>query len=163
MWITHYGGMEMSRKWKIVIAGVVALVVVVGIGLSIAGVVRFRRGLHGGAWESRPQWESEKAYYELEVELVDDDGDGVPDRGVIELPREAAFGRGHFFGGRLALGRSARFGPWRGMGFGGHPFGSFPVVGGLIRLVFLAGAIVLGVVLYRQWRKAHPQVPPASE
>ena len=153
----------MSRKWKIVIGGVVALVVILGIGLLIARVVHFRGGLHGGAWESRPQCESEKAHYELEVELVDDDGDGVPDRGVIELPGEAAFGREHFFGGRPTLGRSARCGPGRGMGFGGHPFGSFPVVGGLIRLAFLAGAIVLGVVLYRQWRKAHPQAPPASE
>jgi len=153
----------MSKEWKVVIGGVVALVVILGIGLSIARVVRLRRGLYGGAWESRPQWESEKAHYELEVELVDDDGDGVPDRGVIKLPREAAFGRGRFFGGRLALGRSARFGPGHRMGFGGHPFGFFPVVGGLIRLAFLAGASVLGVVLYRQWRKTHPQAPPASE
>ena len=153
----------MSRKWKIAIGGVVALVVVLGIGLPIAGMVRFRNGLRRGAWGSRLQWESEKAHCELEVELVDDDGDGVPDRGVIEFPREAALGRGHFAGGRLVRGRFARFGPGHGMGFGGRAFGSFRVVGGLIRLAFLAGAIVLGVAIYRQWRQAHPQARPASE
>ena len=153
----------MSRKWKIAIGGVVALVVVLGISLSIARMVRFRTGLRGGAWGPWLQWEYEKAHYELEVELLDDDGDGVPDRGVIEFPGEAALGRGHFAGGRLPLGRSARFGPGRGMGFGGRAFGSFPVVGGLIRLAFLAGAIVLGVAFYRQWRQAHPQAPPVSE
>ena len=52
----------MSRRWRIVVGGVVALVVVLGIGLSIARVVRFRGGFYGGAWESRPHWESESVF-----------------------------------------------------------------------------------------------------
>jgi hypothetical protein len=158
----------MSKKWKVVIGGVVVLVVVVGIGLSVVGIVRFRTGLPDGAWGPRLGQAPEEAHRELEVELVDDDGDGVPDRGLIEFPREAAFGRGHVFGGRLHLGRSAfghsaRFGPEHRMGFMGRAFSPFRVIGGLVRLAVLASAIVLGVFLYNRRRKAEPQASTASE
>jgi hypothetical protein len=160
--------MEMSKKWKLVVGGLATLIVVLGIGLSVAGVVHFRTGLRDGPWRPRQWQETEEAPRELEVELVDDDGDGVPDRGVIELPREVGFGREQIFGGRLALGRSAfghsaRFGPGRRMGFMRRAFSPFQVVGGLVRLVVLAGAVVLGVVLCNQRRKAQPQASPASE
>jgi hypothetical protein len=114
-----------------------------------------------------PGWKSGEAHHELEVELIDDDGDGVPDRGKIELPVEMPFGPGHFVDGRFGPGGfdrfGSRFGPGRGMGFGGRAFGPFLFVRGLVRLAFLAGVIALGVVFYRKWRKAHPVTPPAVE
>jgi hypothetical protein len=155
----------MSRKWKVVIGIAVALVALLGIGLSIGRAVRFRTGLCDGAWGPLQWQETEEAPGELEVELVDDDGDGVPDRGVIELPglpREMAFGRECVFWGRLALSRSAS-GPGRGIRLKQHAFSPLRIVGGLVRLAFLAGAILLGAVLYGRRRKVQPQAPPASE
>lgn len=140
----------MSKRWKIIIGVVVALVIVGCVGLLITGAVLFRGRFHQPGWQPgmRPQGQSEEAHHQLEVDLMDDDGDGVPDRGVIELPGEMPFGRGRF----------DRFGPGHGMRFGGRAFGPFFFVGGLLRLAFLAGVIVLGIVFYRKWRKAHPKV-----
>ena len=42
------------------------------------------------------------------------------------------------------------FGPEHRLGFGGYAFGPFLFVGGLVRLAFFAGMIVLGVVFYRK-------------
>jgi len=151
----------MEKKWKIIIGVVAALVIVGCVALPIVGAMFFRGRLHGTGWAPGPlhRWESMKTqHHELEVELVDDDGDGVPDRGVIEFPEEMSFGRGCPVGGRFD-----RFGPRHGMPFGGHSSGPFFVVGGLVRLAFLAAVVVLGIAFYRQWRKAHPVTPPASE
>jgi hypothetical protein len=139
----------MARKWKIIIGVAVALAVVACVAVPIVGVVLFRGRMHAFGWEPEEmhRWESGEARHrELEVELVDDDGDGVPDRGVVELPEEMAFGRGHFIGRRFAGGR-----------FGGRAFGPFSFVGGLIRLALLVGVVTLGLVFYRKWRKAHPK------
>jgi hypothetical protein len=146
----------MAKKWKIIIGVAVALVVVACVAVPIVGAVLFRGRMHAFGWEPEEmhRWEpGEIQHHELEVELVDDDGDGVPDRGVIELPEGMPFARGLF----------GYFGPGRGMRFSGRAFGPFFFVGGLIRLAFLAGVIVLGVVFYRKWRKAHPVTPPAAE
>jgi hypothetical protein len=139
----------MAKKWKIIIGVAVALAVVACIAVPIVGVVLFRGRMHAFGWESEEmhRWEpGEARHRELEVELVDDDGDGVPDRGVIELPEEMSFGQGHFIGRRFADGR-----------FGGRAFGPFFFVSGLIRLALLIGVVTLGVVFYRKWRKAHPK------
>lgn len=145
----------MAKKWKIIIGLAVALAVVACVAVPIVGVVLFRGRMHAFGWEPEEmhRWEpGEVRHRELEVELIDDDGDGVPDRGVIELPEEMPFGWGHFTGGRFVHGQ-----------FGGHAFGPFFFVGGLIRLALLAGVIVLGVVFYRKWRKAHPVASSTTE
>jgi hypothetical protein len=153
----------MSRKWKIVVGVVIALVIVGCVGAPIAGAVLFRSRIHQQGWGPgiMPRWESGEAR-QLEVKLVDDDGDGVPDRGVIELPETATLAHGRFGGGRFAPGGFSGFRPGRGMPFGRQPFGPFFIIGGLVRLALFAGIIVLGIVFYRQWRKAHPVTPPAA-
>jgi hypothetical protein len=140
----------MARKWKIIIGVAVALAVVACVAVPIVGVVLFRGRMRVSGWESEEmhRWEpGEAQHHEVEVELVDDDGDGVPDRGVIELPEEVPFGRGRF----------GRFGPGHGMRFDGRAFGPFFFVGGLLRLALLAVVVTLGIVFYRKWRKAHPK------
>ncbi len=143
----------MAKKWKILIGVVVVLVIVGCVGLPIAGAVLFRSPVREQGWGHgmMPRWESEEVHHRLEVELVDDDRDGVPDRGVIEFPEAL----GH---GRFAHGRFDHFGPGRGAAFGGHAFGPFLVVRGLVHLVFFAVAVVLAVAFYCQWRKAHQVV-----
>lgn len=144
----------MSKKWKIAIGVIVTAVIVVGIGLPIAGVVIFRNGVYGQGWAARiHRWESEEAP-QLEVDLVDDDGDGVPDRGVIEFPTEAALGPGR----GMRFGRG--FGPGRGIR--GRAFGPFLIVGGLVHLALLAVVVFLGMAFYRRWREAHPPAPASS-
>jgi len=85
---------------------------------------------------------------ELEVRLVDDDGDGVPDRGVIEAPTAAAFDRG------FGLGCGSPFGYAHGKHFGpgraGRAFGPFLIVGGMACLAFFALLIGLGVPFFRR-------------
>jgi hypothetical protein len=175
----------MAKKWKIIISVVSALVIVGCVAAPIVGVVFFRGRFHEVGWEPQAlhRWEpgelhrwkpDEAQYHEFEVELVDDDGDGVPDRGVIEFPMQATFGPGHRLpfdwaqGGPFgwAQGRPfghGRFGPGGGMTFGGHAFGFFFVLRGLAHLALLVVVILLGVAFYRHWRKAHPVTPPASE
>ena len=74
---------------------------------------------------------------ELEVRLVDDDGDGVPDRGVIEAPAVAAFDRG------FGLGHDWHFGSRHG----GRIFSLFRIVGGMALFGLLIG---LGVPFLRR-------------
>ena len=150
----------MSKKWKIVVGIVVVLVIVGCVTLPIVGMVFFRDRFHGIGWEPiLHRWEDARETHRLEVELIDDDEDGVPDRRVIEFPAEGGtgFDRGRFVGGRFVHGRNVRghldhFGPRRA-------FGPFFIVGGLVRLACLAGVIVLGVVFYRKWRKVRPEKP----
>ena len=69
----------MSRKWKIAI-GVITAVVVAGVALTVWGAVTFRSRVYERGWQPRMhRWEPEAAT-QLEVRLVDDDGDGIPDR-----------------------------------------------------------------------------------
>lgn len=154
----------MSRGWKVAIGVVVAVVVVVAIALPIAGLAIFRGRVRGQVWapEMLHRWESGEAPH-VEVELVDDDGDGVPDRGAIELPAATAFGHGRFVRERFVRGRLSRLGPGRGMLFGRQAFGLFLIVRGLICLALLAAVVVLGVIFYRRWRKAHSAVPSQPE
>jgi len=91
--------------------------------------------------------EQSRRVVEGEVRLVDDDGDGVPDRGVIEAPTGLPFGR-HF-----GPGHGSRFGPGHGPHFG-RGFGLFLIIGGLFRLAFLALLIGLAVACFYRWRRA---------
>ena len=161
----------MSKKWKVVVGVIAAAVAVVGIALPIWGMLAFRsRGYERGWVPGTYRWEPEVAT-QLEVDLVDDDGDGVPDRGVIDVPTAPAFSPGRHFGGvyteqrRGAQGRyfGRGFGPGRGLPFG-PAFGPFLIVGGLFHLAFLALLIGLAVFFFRRWfgprpRWAHPPGP----
>ena len=151
----------MSKKWKVAIGVIVAAVVVAGVALTIWGAVTFRNRVHQYGWEPRAhKWVPDEATTQLEVRLVDDDGDGVPDRGVIEVPEDLQPGWGHgplFLrgGSRQAM---LRGGPHFGRGFGPHfgrGFGPFLIVGGLFRLAFLALLIGLAVAFFRHrpWAK----------
>jgi len=151
----------MSKKWKIAIGVVIAAVVVAGVALAAWGAVTFRNKAYEYGW--RPgEWRTEAAT-QLEVRLVDDDGDGVPDRGVIEAPAGLPFGRGFGPGRRPStmLRTGLPFGPGHGLhfgrGFGPHSgwgFGPFLIVGGLFRLAFLVLLIGLAVACFRCWSRA---------
>lgn len=145
----------MSKTWKIVV-GVAVAVVIVGVALSVWGMVTFRsRGYERGWMRGAHGWEPEVAT-QLEVDLVDDDGDGVPDRGMIDVPKAAAFARGH---GR-PFGRG--FGPGRGLPFG-SAFGPLRVVGGLARLAFLALLVGGAVLLLRRCWARRPVPEPSQQ
>ena len=92
------------------------------------------------------EWGPE-AVTQMDLRLVDDDGDGVPDRGVIETPTGSPVGRG------FGSGRRVPFGPGYGPHFG-RGFGPFLIVGGLFRLAFLALLIGLAVACFRCWNRA---------
>jgi hypothetical protein len=152
-----------SKKWKIIIGVVIAAIVVAGAALAVWGAVTFRSRVYERGWQPRTyKWEPE-AVTQLEVRLVDDDGDGVPDRGVIEAPTGLPFGRGFApdRGPSTMLRTGLRFGPghglYSGQSFGPHfgrGFGPFFIVGGLFRLAFLALLIGLGVACFRRWSRA---------
>jgi len=151
----------MSKKWKIVIGVVAVAVVSVGIALSIWGIVTFRSRGHERGWMPGAYRRGPEVATQLEVELVDDDGDGVPDRGVIDIPTAAAFGpgRGRHFGyaqGRMHFGRG--FGPGGGLPYG-SAFGPFLIVGGLARLAFLALLIGAAILFLRRRCWARPPAP----
>ena len=144
----------MLRKWKIAIGVIVAALVIAGVALAVWGAVTFRSRVYEHGWQARMhKWEPEAAT-QLEVRLVDDDGDGVPDRGVIEMPEDLQYGCGY---GPSILRRGSRPAMLRGSPHFGHGFGShfgwgsgpFFIVGGLLRLAFLALLIGLAVAFFR--------------
>ena len=153
----------MSKKWKIAIGIIVAAIVVAGVALAVWGAVTFRNRVYEHGWEPRMRQWGPEATTQLEVRLVDDDGDGVPDRGVIEVPTGLPFGRGFGPGrgpsilrrgsGQAMLRTGLPFGPGRGLPFG-RTFGPFLIVGGLFRLAFLALLIGLAVACFRCWSRA---------
>jgi hypothetical protein len=150
----------MSKKWKIAIGAVIAAVVVSGIALAVWGAVTFRNRVYEHGW-GPGEWRTEAATQE--VRLVDDNGDGVPDRGVIEVPAGLPFGRGFGPGrgpsilrrgsGQAMLRTGSRFGPGYSPHFG-RGFGPSLFVGGLFRLAFLALLIGLAVACFHRWSRA---------
>jgi hypothetical protein len=181
----------MSKKWKIALGAVIAAVVIAGVALAVWGAVTFRNRVHEYGWEPRAhKWGPEATtqlrrpeLVEGEVRLVDDDGDGIPDRGVIEVPEDLQYGWGY---GPSILRRGSRRtmpfdpstglragsargrlrgGPHFGRGFAPHfgrgpvlslskGFGPFFIVGGLFRLAFLALLIGLAVAFFRHRNRA---------
>jgi hypothetical protein len=139
-----------SRRWKIVV-GVIAAVVVAGVVLAAWGAVTFRNRVYEHGWGPRAHQWGPEAMTQLEVRLVDDDGDGVPDRGVIEMPEDLRYGCG--YGPSILRRGSRRAMPMGGPHFG-RGFGPFPMVGGLFRLAFLALLIGLGVACFHRWSRA---------
>jgi hypothetical protein len=165
----------MSKKWKIALGAVIAAVVIAGVGLAVWGAVTFRNRVHEYGWQPRAHQWGPEATTQLEVRLVDDDGDGIPDRGVIEVPEDLQYGWGYGpsilrRGSRQAMPfnfaqERLRGGPHFGRGFAPHfgrspvlslskGFGPFLFVGGLFRLAFLALLIGLGVACFRRWSRA---------
>jgi hypothetical protein len=148
----------MSKKWKIAIGVMIAAVVVAGVALAVWGAVTFRHRVYEHGWQPRAHKWGPEATTQLEVRLVDDDGDGIPDRGVIEVPEDLETGWGY---GPSILQRGSRQAMLRGCshfgrGFGPHfgrGFGPFLFVGGLFRLAFLALLIGLGVACFRRWSR----------
>jgi hypothetical protein len=137
----------MSKKWKIAIGAVIAAGVVAGVALAVWGAVTFRYRVHEHGWEPMAHKWGPEATSQLEVRLLDDGGDGIPDRGVIEAPTGLPFGRGFGPG----------YGPRFGRGFGPHfgwGFGPFFIVGGLFRLALLALLIGLAIAFFRHWNRA---------
>jgi len=171
----------MAKKWKIAIGVMIAAVVVAGVALAVWGAVTFRNRVHEYGWEPRAHQWGPEATTQLEVRLVDDDGDGIPDRGVIELPEDLQYGWGY---GPLILRRGSRQampfnfaqcrlrgGPHFGRGFAPHfgrgpvlslskGFGPFLFVGGLFRLAFLALLIGLAVACFHRWNRAKKAKEP---
>lgn len=75
----------MSKQWKIVISVVIALVVLGAVGA--AGFIAGRRST------LRPLAQRPGVSRQLEVRLIDDNKDGVPDRGVVDLPDQGGVDR----------------------------------------------------------------------
>jgi len=181
----------MSKKWKIAIGVVIAAVVIAGVAMAVWGAVTFRNRVHEYGWEPRahkwgpeattqlrrpkPRPEQSRRVVEGEVRLVDDDGDGIPDRGVIEVPEDLQHGWG--YGPHFGSGHRPRFG--RGFGpsilrrgpstslrtssgqamlrTGPHfswGFGPLFIVGCLFRLAFLVLLIGLAVACFHRWSRA---------
>ena len=110
-----------------------------------------RRDFHQG-----PIVFTEEGTAQMEVRLVDDNGDGVPDRGVIDLPpSKGAFGRS--FGPPPSRYFNDGFGPGRASF--GRGIGPFFLVGGLFRLAFLVLLVGLGVYFYRRWQANRSAAP----
>lgn len=161
----------MSKQWTIivgVVAGVLALCLVGLVGVTIGRASSFaamnRAGVgmqnprgfeqpgqieRGGRFNQNPQAENR----ELEVTLFDDDEDGIPDRGVVEMPAGPAFNGG--FDGKF----NNRGGPPQNFGrgldpgqrqFNRVPFLPLAPLAGLLCLSALGGLAVVGVVLYRR-------------
>lgn len=166
----------MSKQWMVVIGvivGVLALCLAGAGGAAIgrasgfaamnrAGFAPSPRGFHQpGQFEGRGPVNQNPAATnpQLEVELLDDNGDGIPDRGVVEMPAGPNFNRDF----------DGRFGPAQAFGRGFHPepdrFNRPPLLpfaffGGLFCLTLLAGLAALGVVLYRRQPSGSPAPIP---
>ncbi len=177
----------MSKRWIIgigVAAGVLAILFVGITGLAMIRAWSFmamnraavtmqrpgdfnraghpdRQGRYGADFSSRtPQ---------LEVQLLDDDGDGIPDRGVVELPGRGNFDRGF----RPDRGFDRGFHPGQGFDrgfapgqrpgqFSGPRFSPLLVLGCLVNLAVLAGLAVLGVVMFQRRRPSTVMASPSA-
>ena len=146
----------MSRKWQI---GIGILAVVVGV-LGLMGMASNALwSFHGppGHWERVHKIHHYRGdmpdLSKLEVKLIDEDGDGIPDRGEVKMPQGENFKQGQ---------RGERFGMHQEFReFGSrhyeHSFGPGAVIFGLIRcfscLGFLALLFGAGIFFFRRRRK----------
>lgn len=167
----------MSKQWTIVVgvvAGILALCLVGLVGVTIGRASSFAAMNRAGVGMQNPRGFEQPGQFErdgrfnknpqaeksqLEVTLIDDDDDGIPDRGVVEMPAGPAFNRG--FDGKFNdrggppqnFGRG--FNPGRG-DFNRLPFLPLAPLGGLFCLTILGGLTALGVVLYRRRSSPSP-------
>ncbi len=93
---------------------------------------------------------------QIRVRLIDDDGDGIPDRGIANAP-ESGSNEEYVVSverqsGRYAGGRSGGYGPMRMGRHFSRPI--FSLMGGLLRLVGLAAIVIVGIAFFRR-RKHH--------
>jgi hypothetical protein len=135
----------MSRTWKIILGVAVGLIVLALIAVPIVGHLVF--GWERGAVRDRlAPWAQSALPGEagLQVRLLDDDGDGVPDRGVVEGMTGSGFPGGPM--GRIWGLRHSR------------PFTPFPILGGLVRVGLLVLLVVLIVRLFQR-RRNRPSAP----
>lgn len=154
----------MSKQWKIVIGVVIALVVLSAVGA--AGFIAGRRSTL-----IRPLAQRPAVNRQLEVRLIDDNKDGVPDRGVVELPNQGPVNRPR----QEAV--NPNFRPDRGEPVGRgfepgrpRPFGLFltpflfigGLVRGLIALAFLAFLVSLTIFFYRRWQPTGLAAAPVA-
>ena len=165
----------MSNQWKAVIGvvvGILILCLVAGTGFVVGRTSSFAAMNRPGLAMPNPRGFDRPDQFEgranppanrpqLEVQLIDDDEDGIPDRGLAEFPARPDLNRE--FDGRFndRVGPPQNFG--RGLNptrspFNRLPFFPFGPLAGLLCLTALAGLVVLGVVLYRQ----RPSTPPSS-
>lgn len=143
----------MSKLWKIILGVVVAVLILGAVG-TMGFIAGRRSAVRIVAQKPGPG-------RELEVRLIDDNKDGVPDRGVVEMPAQGMVDRPR----RGAV--NPVFGPGRGELFGrdfrldqrrplGLFFTPFMFIGGLVRglvaLAFLALLASLALYLYRRWQ-----------
>jgi hypothetical protein len=158
---------RISKKWKVAIGVIVVAVVVSVIGLLKLGRMLYwnsdgKYGWNPAVYISELVWGTGASTYlpefgwdsvahmgqaewttEWKVRLVDDDEDGVPDRGVIEAPTAAVFDQG------FGLGHDWHFGSRHG----GRVFSPFRIVGGMALFALLIG---LGVIFFRRWSGTRP-------
>jgi hypothetical protein len=125
------------------------LIVLALIAVPIVGHLVF--GWERGALRARFASGGESALSDeagLQVRLVDDDGDGVPDRGVVEGMPGGGFPHGS--------------GGWMRGPRHGRSFSPFPILGGLLRGGLLVLLVVLIVRLFRR-RRNQPSAPAQSQ
>ncbi len=148
----------MSKTWKIVIGVLIGAVIITAIALPVLGRFVFD-------WDWAPWRDRMHQVYgvevrggtssQLEIRLVDDDGDGVPDRGVIEAPVAGTWPAVRGFTGWMGLGHRLAFRP---------ALGRTPLLGGLVRVALLALLIGGGIYLFRRWRRhPKPSMPAGPE
>ncbi len=136
----------MSRTWRIVLGVLLGLVALSLIAMPIVGHLAFgwdgegwRGWFHRSAGVVSPGVQSGQ-----EVRLVDDNGDGVPDRGVIENPATGAYTYGPGGMPMMAYGR---------------PVHRLSFLGGLPRLLLVV--LVVGAIVWFVRRGRRGQQPPA--
>ena len=171
----------MSKPWKIILAvGIVVIIIglclggLAGLGFNrmqnFAVVNRASQAMpnppapdRSSRFEGRGRF-SQDTPRQLEVQLIDDDEDGIPDRGVVDLPADHRFAPG----GRFGSGPGRGFMPdARPNYIPDHRVGPFVLLGALFRLAVLGavivGAVVLGLVLYHRWRPGSPAPAVAAD
>lgn len=142
----------MSKQWK-VISGIILAVIVLNFSCLVGWFFLIRH------WT--PLAYSPRPAAPLEIRLIDDNKDGIPDRGVLNLPARATFnpfgpGRDRLWGRDFEPSRPRPFTP---------PFAPFFLIGGLLRgligLAVLALLVSLTVFFYRRWQPAYVAAAPA--
>ena len=152
----------MSKKLQI---GLGILAVFIGV-VGLLGMAGNALGLHQGRghWEGRGHWQRMHKVHphaqeadtlsKLEVKLIDDDGDGIPDRGEVQLPAKDTFKSGQWKKDFKEHPQFREFGP-ESYAYRSGPSG---VIFGFIRcmacLSFLMVLVVVGIFFKRRRKRS---------